>query len=196
MSKLSDLQALVIQHAAGLYERLKFDHQELTIECNTQQYFELLLTLRDTVDLHFQQLIDLCGIDYLAYKNQWHEERRYAVVVHLLSITHNWRVRVRAFIDDNDLPIIASVISIYACANWYEREAFDMYGIIFKNHPDLRRILTDYNFVGYPLRKDFPISGAMEMVYDDKQKRVVYQPVSIEPRNNVPKVVREEEYGE
>ena len=151
--------------------------------------------LRDETSLFFEELIDLCGVDYSEYKNEKRQEKRFAVVVHLLSITHNYRIRVRCFLLDASMPMIDSLVSIYNCANWYEREAFDMYGIVFRDHPDLRRILTDYGFVGYPMRKDFPISGSVEMIFDKKENRVRYQPVSIPPRNNVPRVVREEGYG-
>lgn len=196
MSKLSSLKEAVLKYADGLYEMCNISHNELTIECNTGQYVDLLRLLRDNTKLQFQQLIDLCGVDYSSYRNEINfYQRQYAVVVHLLSVTMNLRVRVKAFIEDNDTPIIESVTDLYNSAGWYEREAFDMYGIIFKNHPDLRRILTDYGFVGYPLRKDFPVSGHVEMIYDHKEGRVVYQPVTIEPRNNVPRVIREENYG-
>ncbi|MBN3860154.1 NADH-quinone oxidoreductase subunit C [Neisseriaceae bacterium PsAf] len=195
MSKLSDLKELISKNVDGLYEDIKISHNEITIECNTKQYFELMKTLRDNAELAFDQLMDLCGIDYSEYKNEIHEERIYAVVVHLLSISKNHRVRVKVFIDDNAVPRIDSVVELYSSANWYEREAFDMYGIIFNKHPDLRRILTDYGFIGHPLRKDFPVSGLVEMIFDEKENRVIYQPITIEPRNNVPRVVREEDYG-
>ncbi|QRN40615.1 MAG: NADH-quinone oxidoreductase subunit C [Neisseriaceae bacterium] len=195
MSRLSDLKELISNNIDGLYESIKVSHNEVTIECNTKQYFELMRVLRDSTQLDFDQLIDLCGVDYSEYKNEIQQERIYAVVVHLLSISRNYRVRVKAYIDDVMVPRIDSVVELYSSANWYEREAFDMYGIIFNKHPDLRRILTDYGFVGHPLRKDFPVSGLVEMIFDEEENRVIYQPVTIEPRNNVPRVVREEKYG-
>ena len=155
----------------------------------------LYATLRDHDELHFEQLLDLCGVDYSAYKNQeWHG-KRFAAVSHLLSIKHNWRLRVRVWADDDSFPMVDSVVDLYNAADWYEREAFDLYGILFNNHPDLRRILTDYGFVGHPFRKDFPISGHVEMRYDEAEGRVIYQPVTIEPREITPRIVREEQYG-
>lgn len=196
MAKLSYLQDLINDKASNLMESILLDYDELTLVCNCEQYRPLMRLLRDDPDLNFAELIDLCGLDYSEYKNHQRKHRRYAIAVHLLSVAHNWRVRVKAFIDkDEPWPLIESVVDLYHCANWYEREAFDMYGIVFENHPDLRRILTDYGFVGHPLRKDFPVSGFVEMIYDEKAGRIVYQPVSIEPRNNVPRVVREEKYG-
>jgi NADH-quinone oxidoreductase subunit C len=141
-------------------------------------------------------LIDLCGMDYSGYGDSAWEGPRYAVVVHLLSMTNNRRVRVRVFCPDDDLPVVASVVDIWPAANWFEREAFDLYGIVFEGHPDLRRILTDYGFIGHPFRKDFPLSGNVEMRYDPTQQRVIYQPVSIEPREITPRIVRDESYGE
>jgi len=146
--------------------------------------------------LRFEQLIDLAGVDYRDYGNGRWEGARFAVVVHLLSVTHNWRLRVRTFCPDDDLPMVASVTPIWSAAGWFEREAFDLFGIVFEGHEDLRRILTDYGFVGHPFRKDFPISGHVEMRYDPEQRRVIYQPVSIEPREIVPRVIREEGYGQ
>jgi NADH-quinone oxidoreductase subunit C len=151
--------------------------------------------LRDDVDLKFEQLVDLCGVDYLSYRNEVWEGCRFAVVSHLLSVTHNWRVRVRVFAPDNDFPVVASVTDLWSSANWYEREAFDLYGVLFEGHTDLRRLLTDYGFIGHPFRKDYPLSGTVEMRYDPEQKRVIYQPVTIEPRQVVPRVVREDAYG-
>ena len=152
-------------------------------------------TLRDHDELHFEQLIDLCGVDYSTYTNEdWHG-KRFAAVSHLLSLKHNWRLRVRVWADDDDFPMVDSVVDLYNAADWYEREAFDLYGILFNNHPDLRRILTDYGFVGHPFRKDFPISGHVEMRYDEAEGRVIYQPVTIEPREITPRIVREEQYG-
>jgi len=149
--------------------------------------------LRDAAG--FEQMIDLCGVDYSAYGDGAWEGRRFAIVYHLLSVTHNTRLRVRIFAEEDDFPVLESVADIWPCANWYEREAFDLYGIVFTGHPDLRRILTDYGFVGNPFRKDFPLSGHVEMRYDPEQQRVVYQPVSIEPREVTPRIIREENYG-
>jgi NADH-quinone oxidoreductase subunit C len=153
-------------------------------------------TLRDAPQLRFEQLTDLCGLDYSAYGGGVWDGPRFAVVYHLLSVTHNWRLRLRTFAPDDDFPVVDSVIDIWPSANWYEREAFDLFGIIFTGHPDLRRILTDYGFVGHPFRKDFPISGNVEMRYDPDQQRVIYQPVTIEPREITPRIVREENYAD
>jgi NADH-quinone oxidoreductase subunit C len=169
---------------------------EVTLVVPAADYAEVCRTLRDDPSLRFEQCIDLCGVDYLNYADADHEGPRFAVVLHLLSVTHNWRLRLRAFCPDDDLPVIASATGIWSAANWYEREAFDLYGIVFEGHDDLRRILTDYGFVGHPFRKDFPISGNVEMRYDPDQRRVVYQPVSIEPREIVPRVIREDSYGQ
>ena len=152
--------------------------------------------LRDAPDLRFEQLIDLCGVDYRNYGDGAWEGKRFAVVYHLLSLTHNWRVRLRVFAVDDEFPVVDSVIGVWPSANWFEREAFDLYGIVFPGHPDLRRILTDYGFVGHPFRKDFPLSGTVEMRYDPDQQRVIYQPVTIEPREIVPRIVRVENYGD
>jgi NADH-quinone oxidoreductase subunit C len=168
---------------------------EITITVPAAAYLATMQQLRDDPTLKFEQLMDLCGLDYSDYKNQPWEGPRYAVVSHLLSITHNWRVRVRVFTPDDELPALASVNEIWSSANWFEREAFDLYGIIFEGHLDLRRILTDYGFIGHPMRKDFPVTGNVEMRYDAEKKRVIYQPVSIEPREVVPRVVREDNYG-
>jgi NADH-quinone oxidoreductase subunit C len=196
---MSRLDTLVEQLKAILGDRAQgitvaFD--ELTLRVKAADHLDVARTLRDDPRLAFAELIDLCGVDYSAYGEVGREGPRYAVVLHLLSITHNWRLRVRAFCPDDDFPLVASVNEIWNCANWYEREAFDLYGIVFEGHPDLRRILTDYGFVGHPFRKDFPISGYVEMRYDPEQKRVVYQPVTIEPREVVPRVIREDSYGQ
>lgn len=169
---------------------------EVTLVVKAGDYAEVCRTLRDDSALRFEQCIDLCGLDYLNYADADHEGPRFAVVLHLLSVTHNWRLRLRAFCPDDDLPVIASATEVWSAVNWYEREAFDLYGIVFEGHDDLRRILTDYGFVGHPFRKDFPISGNVEMRYDPDQRRVVYQPVSIEPREIVPRVIREDSYGQ
>lgn len=168
---------------------------ELTLVLRPQDYAKAMRTLRDHPDCRFEQLIDLCGMDYRDYGDGAWEGSRFAVVVHLLSLAYNRRVRVRVFCPDDDLPVVASVIDVWPAANWFEREAFDLYGIVFEGHPDLRRILTDYGFIGHPFRKDFPLSGHVEMRYDPVQQRVIYQPVSIEPREIVPRIVRDESYG-
>jgi NADH-quinone oxidoreductase subunit C len=167
------------------------EFSELTVELPREQLLSVCTALRDEGDFSFEQLIDLCGVDYLDYGNGRWNGPRFAVVYHLLSIKHNHRIRLRIFAD-NAMPVVDSVITIWNCADWYEREAFDLYGIVFDGHPDLRRILTDYGFIGHPFRKDFPLSGNVEMIYDEEQKRVVYQPVSIEPRTLVPRVIRDD----
>lgn len=167
---------------------------EVTIVVAAADYLNVCLRLRDEPALRFEQLIDLCGVDYSTYAG-W-EGKRFAAVSHLSSVTHNWRLRVRVFAEDVDFPVLDSVTEVWNSANWFEREAFDLYGILFQGHTDLRRILTDYGFVGHPFRKDFPISGYVEMRYDPEQKRVVYQPVTIEPREVTPRIVREQNYGE
>ena len=176
--------------------RLKQALGEVTIEVAAADYHSVALQLRDAAGLRFDQLIDLCGMDYSTYGGKESHPQRFAAVVHLLSVELNQRVRVRVYAPDDQMPVLDSVVDIWTAANWFEREAFDLFGILFLNHPDLRRILTDYGFVGHPFRKDFPISGYVEMRYDDEQKRVIYQPVTIEPRENTPRIVREETYGE
>ncbi|RQO33223.1 NADH-quinone oxidoreductase subunit C [Herminiimonas sp. KBW02] len=168
---------------------------EVTIVVKSHDYASAMRVLRDHADLRFEEMIDLCGVDYSTYGDGLWEGPRFAVVSHLLSIKHNWRVRVRVFAADDEMPVVASMIDVWPTANWYEREAFDFYGILFEGHNDLRRILTDYGFIGHPFRKDFPVSGYVEMRYDPEQKRVIYQPVTIDPRENVPRVIREEQYG-
>jgi NADH-quinone oxidoreductase subunit C len=162
---------------------------------NAETYFETAMLLRDDPTLAFEQLIDLCGVDYQEFRDGRWNGQRFAVVSHLLSIEHNWRLRVRVFAPDDSYPLVSSITPVWNCANWFEREAFDLYGIIFDGHEDLRRILTDYGFIGHPFRKDFPISGNVEMRYDPELKRVVYQPVTIEAREITPRIVREEQYG-
>ncbi len=174
---------------------------ELTIEVASTELLWVMETLRDNSELSFEILIDLCGVDYLSYGVESITEgsrqaRRFAVVYHLLSIRHNYRLRVKTFATNSEFPVLDSVIAIWPVANWFEREAFDLYGVVFTGHPDLRRILTDYGFIGNPFRKDFPLTGNVEMRYDPDQKRVIYQPVSIEPREIMPRVIREERYGE
>lgn len=168
---------------------------EVTVVVESAGMLEVLTRLRDAPELRFEQMIDLCGVDYSTYGDDVWDGKRFAVVYNLLSVSHNMRLRVRIFAEDDAFPVLESVAGIWPCANWYEREAFDLFGILFNGHPDLRRILTDYGFIGNPFRKDFPLSGHVEMRYDPEQQRVVYQPVSIEPREVTPRIVREESYG-
>jgi len=175
---------------------LKLALGEVTIEVSAADYLEVMKGLRDDPELAFEELIDLCGVDYSTYGDGVWEGKRFAVVTHLLSVARNWRLRVRVFAEDDEFPSVDSVIGIWNVANWFEREAFDLYGIAFPGHPDLRRILTDYGFVGHPFRKDFPVTGYVEMRYDPDQARVIYQPVTIEPRENTPRIVREDTYGD
>lgn len=169
---------------------------EVTIEVGPDDWLDVARRLRDEPALAFDMLIDLCGVDYSAYKDNSWEGPRFAVVLHLTSVLRNHRLRVRTFCADDDLPMVASLVDVWPAANWFEREAFDLYGIVFDGHPDLRRLLTDYGFIGHPFRKDFPLSGQVEMRYDPELKRVIYQPVSIEPREITPRIVREEYYGD
>ena len=179
---------------------LKEQHNQLTLVVRAADHHAVCLMLRDAPELRFQQALDLCGVDYSTYGDRPSDERgrgaRFAAVLHLLSVEHNWRLRVRAFCPDNEFPVLDSLIEVWPSANWFEREAFDLFGIVFTGHPDLRRILTDYGFVGHPFRKDFPISGTVEMRYDPDQQRVIYQPVTIDPREIVPRIVREENYAD
>jgi NADH-quinone oxidoreductase subunit C len=171
---------------------------EITVVVNAADYVAAAQTLHDDPGLAFAQLMDLCGVDYSAYgegASAW-KGARFAATSQLLSIEHNWRVRLRVFAADDGFPVVDTLTGIWPGANWYEREAFDLFGIMFSGHPDLRRILTDYGFIGHPFRKDFPISGQVEMRYDPQQKRVIYQPVSIEPREITPRIIREEQYGD
>jgi NADH-quinone oxidoreductase subunit C len=167
----------------------------LTLVVRSEDYLDVATTLRDDPTLGFDQLMDLCGVDYSDYDNTTWEGPRFAVVSHLLSVKHNWRLRLRVFAPEDSFPLVASVTPIWNSANWFEREAFDLFGILFEGHDDLRRILTDYGFIGHPFRKDFPVSGNVEMRYDPEQKRVIYQPVTVETREVTPRVIREENYG-
>lgn len=192
------LETLAQQMGVILGERvveLKNALGELTLTVRAADYLAVATTLRDHADLKLEQLIDLCGVDYSDYGNGGYEGPRFAVVSHLLSVTHNFRLRLKVFATDDDFPCVASVTPVWNSANWFEREAFDMYGVIFDGHNDLRRILTDYGFIGHPMRKDFPVSGHVEMRYDAEQKRVIYQPVTIEPREITPRIIREDKYG-
>ena len=194
-TKLETLEAALRTALGEQLQSLTVALGEITIVVDAENYASAMRLLRDHAELRFEELIDLCGVDYSTYGEGTWEGKRFAVVSHLLSLTHNWRLRVRVFAADDEFPIVASMMDIWSTANWYEREAFDFFGILFDGHNDLRRILTDYGFIGHAFRKDFPISGYVEMRYDPEQKRVVYQPVTIEPRENVPRVIREEQYG-
>ncbi|MER1966125.1 NADH-quinone oxidoreductase subunit C [Castellaniella sp. GW247-6E4] len=197
LQTLHDNLREVFGAAADLVEA----HGELTLQVPADAWIDACRTLRDDARLRFESCVDLCGMDYSAWKAPTRTSgaaaypRRFAVVVHLLSVSHNWRLRVRVYAPDDEFPVLRSLIEVWPAVNWYEREAFDLFGIVFEGHPDLRRILTDYGFIGYPFRKDFPISGHVEMRYDAEQKRVIYQPVTIEPREITPRVVREDHYG-
>jgi NADH-quinone oxidoreductase subunit C len=188
----NSLEAALGSRIASLTQALG----ETTVVVNADDYLAAAQTLRDDPRLAFAQLMDLCGVDYSTYGEGSWEGRRFAAVSHLLSMEHNWRVRLRVFAPDDDFPVVETLTGIWNNANWYEREAFDLFGIMFSGHPDLRRILTDYGFIGHPFRKDFPISGQVEMRYDPQQKRVIYQPVTIEPREITPRVIREDQYGD
>lgn len=193
--KLERLKGVAESVLGARAEKIIVDTNELIVEIRAAELTGAMTTLRDDQSLAFSQLIDVCGMDYAGFGDAW-EGARYAVVYQLLSIQHNWRLRVRCFCTDDEFPMVDTVNEIWASANWYEREAFDLYGIVFNGHPDLRRILTDYGFVGHPFRKDFPVTGNVEMRYDPEQQRVVYQPVTIEPREIVPRVIREDHYAE
>jgi NADH-quinone oxidoreductase subunit C len=193
---LDQLQSTLEQQFQGRLVGMTQALGELTVVIAPGDLLNIAQGLRDTPGLQFEQLIDLCGVDYSRYGNEDHAGPRFAVVYHLLSLSHNWRLRVRTFADDDALPVVDSVTPIWPAADWFEREAIDLFGIVFTGHPDLRRLLTDYGFIGHPFRKDFPLSGTVEMRYDPDQQRVIYQPVTIEPREIVPRVVREDKYGD
>ena len=195
MSTNQELRERIEAALGTRVEGLEQGFGELTLVVGADAYAESMRILREDPLLGFDMLVDLCGVDYHSYRDVEWDGPRFAAVSHLLSVDNNWRLRVRVFCPDDDLPVVASVTDIWPSANWYEREAFDLFGIVFEGHIDLRRILTDYGFVGHPFRKDFPISGYVEMRYDPAQKRVIYQPVTIEPREIVPRVIREEGYG-
>ena len=195
MSRLDTLQAALVSALDTRVKALASDRGELTLVVGAADYLAAASILRDHAELKFEQLIDLCGVDYSSYRDRPWEGLRYCVVSHLLSVSHNWRVRLKVFCVDDEVPAIASLTETWSAANWYEREAFDLFGIVFDGHIDLRRLLTDYGFIGHPFRKDFPISGTVEMRYDPEQKRVIYQPVTIEPREITPRVIREENYA-
>jgi NADH-quinone oxidoreductase subunit C len=195
MTKLETLEAALRNALGGHIQSLTIALGEVTVVVKAADYLAVMRVLRDHTDLRFEELVDLCGVDYSTHGDGTWNGARFAAVSHLLSITHNWRLRLRVFAPDDELPVLPSVMDIWSSADWYEREAFDFFGILFDGHNDLRRILTDYGFIGHPFRKDFPVSGYVEMRYDPEQKRVIYQPVTIEPRENVPRVIREEQYG-
>jgi NADH-quinone oxidoreductase subunit C len=195
-AKLEALRLNLQKHLAERIGPVQEALGELTIDVDVSEYLAVMKTLRDEPELRFEELMDLCGVDYSTFGNAEWAGKRYAAVSHLISVTHNWRLRVRCFAADDEFPSIPSVVSIWNSVNWFEREAFDLYGIVFPGHTDLRRILTDYGFIGHPFRKDFPIYGYVEMRYDPEQQRVIYQPVTIEPREVTPRIVREEKYGE
>lgn len=189
------IQAAVGAALGAKAQRMDVALNEVTVRIAPADYLEAMSLLRYDAACQFEQLIDLCGMDYSSYGDAAHEGPRFAAVLHLLSVNLNQRVRVVCFAADDDFPVLPSVTSLWSGANWFEREAFDLFGIVFEGHDDLRRILTDYGFIGHPFRKDFPVSGHVEMIYDDAAKRVVYQPVSIEAREITPRIVREDTYG-
>jgi len=191
-SRLENLSEALKQALGEHLHKSTIDVGEITIECKAGDLLEVCTILRDHPELKFEQLMDLCGVDYSEYGDGIWDGLRFAVVYHFLSVSLNQRVRLRVFASDEDFPVLPTVTHLWPSANWFEREAFDLFGIMFEGHPDLRRLLTDYGFVGHPFRKDFPMIGNVEMRYDPDQQRVIYQPVSIEMRNNVPRIIREE----
>jgi NADH-quinone oxidoreductase subunit C len=193
--KLDTLQAALESVLGTRSKAVVLGLGELTVTVAAADYTSVALSLRDHPDLRFEQLVDLCGVDYSNYKDRPWEGLRYGVVSHLLSVSKNWRVRLKVFCPDDEVPTVASLTDVWSSCNWFEREAFDLFGIIFEGHLDLRRILTDYGFIGHPFRKDFPTSGHVEMRYDPEKKRVIYQPVTIEPREITPRIIREGNYG-
>ncbi len=193
--RLDKLQAALQAALGDKIQAFQRERGEITITVSAGNYLDVARTLRDDPTLHFEQLMDLCGVDYSSYKNAAWEGSRYCIVSHLLSLDMNWRVRLKVFAVDDGMPVVASLSDLWSSADWFEREAFDMVGVIFEGHNDLRRILTDYGFIGHPMRKDFPVMGHVEMRYDPDQKRVIYQPVTIEAREITPRIVREDNYG-
>jgi NADH-quinone oxidoreductase subunit C len=193
-----DPQALKETLAATLgtrARRIDLKLGEVTVLVGSTDYFEAARLLRDTPGCQFEQLIDLCGVDYSEYGAVGWEGPRFCIVSHLLSVRLNQRVRLKVFAPDDDMPMVDSLTRLWSSANWFEREAFDLFGVVFEGHPDLRRILTDYGFIGHPFRKDFPMEGHVEMRYDAERQRVIYQPVTIEPREITPRIIREDNYG-
>ena len=195
-AKLERLKNTLDSSLGGKIVSLSESLGELTLVVEAKDYAATARQLRDDPAVRFEELIDLCGVDYSGFGEGGWKGRRFAVVSHLLSLAHNWRLRLRAFAAEDDFPVVDSLTGVWPNADWYEREAFDLFGIMFTGHADLRRILTDYGFIGHPFRKDFPLSGNVEMRYDPEQKRVIYQPVTIEPREITPRVIREDEYGD
>ena len=195
-AKLEQLKNALDSSLGGKIVSLSEALGELTLVVEAKDYAAAARWLREDPAVRFEELIDLCGVDYSGFGEGGWEGRRFAVVSHLLSLTHNWRLRLRVFASQDDFPVVDSLTGVWPNADWYEREAFDLFGIMFTGHADLRRILTDYGFIGHPFRKDFPLSGNVEMRYDPEQKRVIYQPVTIEPREITPRVIREDEYGD
>ena len=195
MTRLETLQQALESALGSRLKTLVADRGEITVTVSAADYLTAALALRDDPTLRFEQLIDLCGVDYSEYRDEPWDGLRFCVVSHLLSVSLNWRLRLKVFCTDDHVPSIASLNEVWSSANWFEREAFDLYGIIFDGHLDLRRILTDYGFIGHPFRKDFPTSGHVEMRYDPEKKRVIYQPVTIEPRDITPRIIREDNYG-
>jgi NADH-quinone oxidoreductase subunit C len=189
------LKDTIASTLGGLAKHIELRLDEVTVTVSAADYLTAAKTLRDAPGCKFEQLIDLCGLDFADYREGLHEGPRFAVVSHLLSVSLNQRVRLVVFAPDDDLPVVDSINGLWNAANWFEREAFDLYGIVFEGHDDLRRILTDYGFIGHPFRKDFPVSGHVEMKYDAERQRVIYQPVSIEPREITPRIIREDNYG-
>jgi NADH-quinone oxidoreductase subunit C len=194
-TKIETLAAAVQAGLGDALTSVTIDRGEITAIVPAAKLPDTMRELRDRPELRFEMLIDVCGVDYSAFGEGAWEGSRFAAVYHLLSLANNWRLRVRSFAPDDDFPVMPSMVDVWPCANWFEREAFDLYGIVFEGHPDLRRLLTDYGFVGHPFRKDFPLSGYVEMRYDPEQGRVIYQPVTIEPREITPRIIREDHYG-
>ena len=192
---LDTLQAALERALTGRMLTLRRERGELTLIVAVADYAGVAMSLRDDDTLGFDQLIDVCGVDYSRYRDEAWDGPRFCVVSHLLSTRKNWRLRLKVFAPDDDLPVVASLCDTWSSANWFEREAFDMFGIVFDGHTDLRRILTDYGFIGHPMRKEFPTAGHVEMRYDAETQRVIYQPVTIEPREVTPRIVREDHYG-
>ena len=195
-AKLETLSQRLQECFGDRLRSLKTALGEVTVEVAAADYLGVMMALRDESTLGFEELSDLCGVDYSTYGDGAWQGKRFATVVHLLSIANNWRLRVRVFAEDDEFPVVDSIVGVWKSANWFERESFDLYGIAYIGHDDLRRILTDYGFIGHPFRKDFPISGYVEMRYDPDQGRVIYQPVTIEPRENTPRIVREDTFGD
>ncbi len=194
-TRIDNLEAALPAAFGDLLQNMVADRGEITVVVAPEHLRVVMMSLRDRAEMKFESLIDVCGVDYSTYGDGAWDGKRFAAVYHLLSLAHNRRLRVRAFAADDGFPVLPSVQDIWPAANWFEREAFDLYGIVFDGHPDLRRLLTDYGFVGHPFRKDFPLSGYVEVRYDPEQRRVIYQPVTIEPREVTPRVIREDTYA-